>query len=80
MINWLLFGLAVIILLAFIGKMFLDILHEAVDYNGGVCPDCGKNLTFLFEDEDGDRYYHCPKCEYSVWVSYDCVDGGGREL
>ena len=54
------------------------VMRERRDYNGGVCRHCKAKLRHFDNDSQGGRGYVCDRCGRTVWVSYPCVDKGGR--
>ena len=47
---------------------------EKRDFNNGMCPHCSTSLRCFDTDSQGGRGYVCDKCNYTTWVSYNCVD------
>lgn len=43
---------------------------EAKDWNGGICPKCGKPLKHFDNDSQGGHGWCCHDCDYYTWVSY----------
>lgn len=43
---------------------------ERKNWNGGVCPKCGKELKHTNTDAHGCELWECPECGHSVCVSY----------
>lgn len=63
--------LMTIVIIAFISTGIFARRKEKKDFNGGVCPRCGSRLKNFDMASDGSRGYDCPKCDYTVWVSYN---------
>ena len=57
-----------LILLGFIGCGVLVYRKEKKDWNGGVCPKCGRKLTKIEGDARG---YMCESCrDHWVWLVF----------
>lgn len=64
-------ALAVIIsLLVTASISFIASKLEYKDWNGGVCPKCGKPLRHFDDDSQGGHGWTCDNCDYTTWVSY----------
>jgi predicted RNA-binding Zn-ribbon protein involved in translation (DUF1610 family) len=50
------------------------IISESIDYNNGYCPHCNEKLRHFDCDSQGGRGYTCDNCDYTIWVSYKCID------
>lgn len=60
-------GIAIIVIIA----MFIWAYYEEKKaFNNGTCPYCGHPLKFVTKDSQGGKMYQCPRCRYTVWISY----------
>lgn len=51
---------------------------EEIEFNKGVCPECGGELKCVDTDSSGSRYWICENrysnekpCGYECWISYN---------
>lgn len=65
-------GLIIIVIVIF--TIRIGISSEKKDFNNGICPICDIRFKSGSSDSQGGRSYDCPRCMYTVWVSYDSVD------
>ena len=61
------------ILLGIIGAI-IGIEIEKNRFNKGICPNCGDKLLLFDYDSMSSRGYICGSCQYTIWISYNCVD------
>lgn len=77
MLYLLIFWIVIPISLTIIG-----FFSEKKSFNNGVCPICGKKLTYFATDSHGSRGYKCisEHHDYYIWVSYNFVDKWQKNL
>lgn len=77
----------VIVFGLFFGVGFWARQCEKKDWNGGICPDCGRTWKAFDMDSQGGRGYSCytnldqysRRCDRTIWISYPGVDKSYRE-
>jgi tRNA(Ile2) C34 agmatinyltransferase TiaS len=52
------------------GVTFIASYFEYKNWNGGVCPKCGRKLEYFDTDSQGGEGWTCDECDYTTWVSY----------
>ena len=75
-------------LLIIVGAMLLSagisaligIWLERKEFNNGLCLRCQERLKFFDYDSHGGRGYECMSCGCKVWVSYNTVDRGYKDV
>lgn len=60
---------------SFVVGNLINLCIEYKDFNGGVCPKCGKPLVKMDVDFKGEgRGYSCPGCIHVAFVSFHWID------
>ena len=58
-------------MLFFIGGAVLCRHLEKKEWNNGKCTNCGTEWKNFDTDSQGGRGYSCPKCDKTIWISYN---------
>lgn len=64
----------IILITAIIVWYFAVSAFERKLWNNGKCPKCGERWKNFDTDSQGGRGYKCPKCDRTIWMSYNSVD------
>ena len=59
-----------ILVVLFIGCLYLCYHIEKKHFNNGICPRCGNTLHYFDTDSQGGKGYTCDNCNYTTWVSW----------
>lgn len=65
-----LFLICLSVTLFFTTYWLFAIKEEYKLYNGGYCRKCGSKLYSFDMASDGSVGYTCPKCHYTIWLSW----------
>jgi len=46
---------------------------EKINWNNGVCKECGCKWIYYDSDHESAKIYRCSKCGSSIWISWPFI-------